>query len=382
VANPEHLSILKQGVEAWNIWRRKNPLIRPELNGYMLEHDLRFNMAYGTRDLMDWQYDAEERKKCYEALKDGSIHYDSYWEDCWSIRNLRGIDFESADLSNAELILSDLSEANLKSADLRAANLRGAVLKDAALNDANLEGMLLGNTRFANTDLTRAKGLSCCRHFAPSPIDPSTVHKSAKLPEDFLLACGLSPLDILKAEITLPGLAPIHVADIAGKMRKLIERPMGYASCFISHSSKDKAFADQLYDDLRRRGVACWFAPHDIRGGKKIHEQIDEAIRDSDRLLLILSEHSLNSDWVKTEIATARQQEIREKRQMLFPVSLVPYDRIKEWKAFDADTGKDSAREVREYFIPDFSNWKDHDSYQQAFQRLLRDLKADTKTGE
>ena len=46
-------------------------------------------------------------------------------------------------------------------------------------------------------------------------------------------------------------------------------------------------------------------------------------------------------------------------------------------QAFDADTGKDSAREVREYFIPDFSNWKDHDSYQAGFQRLLRDLKAE-----
>ncbi len=29
-----------------------------------------------------------------------------------------------------------------------------------------------------------------------------------------------------------------------------------------------------------------------------------------------------------------------------------------------------------EYFIPDFSNWKDHDSYQTAFQRLVKDLKA------
>ena len=31
---------------------------------------------------------------------------------------------------------------------------------------------------------------------------------------------------------------------------------------------------------------------------------------------------------------------------------------------FDADPGIDSAREIREYFIPDFSNWKDHDSYE------------------
>ncbi len=150
-----------------------------------------------------------------------------------------------------------------------------------------------------------------------------------------------------------------------------------FASCFISYSTKDQAFTERVHNDLQESGVRCWFAPHDIKGGKKIHEQIDEAIRFYDRLLLILSEASMASEWVKTEIANARQREIREGRQMLFPISLVPYDRIKDWRAFDADTGKDSAREIREYFIPDFSNWKDHDSYQQAVERLLRDLKAD-----
>jgi hypothetical protein len=33
--------------------------------------------------------------------------------------------------------------------------------------------------------------------------------------------------------------------------------------------------------------------------------------------------------------------------------------------------GKDSAREIREYFIPDFSEWKEHDKYKKAFERLL-----------
>jgi hypothetical protein len=96
--------------------------------------------------------------------------------------------------------------------------------------------------------------------------------------------------------------------------------------------------------------------------------------------LLILSDASIKSEWVKTEIANARQREIREGRQMLFPISLVPFGRIKEWKAVDADTGKDSAREIREYFIPDFSDWKNHDSYQKALQSLLSDLKAEGPT--
>jgi hypothetical protein len=54
----------------------------------------------------------------------------------------------------------------------------------------------------------------------------------------------------------------------------------------------------------------------------------------------------------------------------------VDWETIRDWECFDADTGKDLAVEVREYFVPDFSNWKDHDSYQQALDRLLRDLKA------
>jgi hypothetical protein len=93
--------------------------------------------------------------------------------------------------------------------------------------------------------------------------------------------------------------------------------------------------------------------------------------------LLILSAHSMRSEWVKTAIAKARQREVREKRQVLFPVRLVSFKTVRAWTCFDADTGKDSAREIREYFIPDFSNWKNCDAYQEAFQRLLHNLKAD-----
>lgn len=65
---------------------------------------------------------------------------------------------------------------------------------------------------------------------------------------------------------------------------------------------------------------------------------------------------------------------------MLFPIALVPFSRIQDWKLFDSDVGVDSAREIREYFMPNFSDWKDHDSYSLAFERLVRDLKAQSKT--
>jgi hypothetical protein len=40
------------------------------------------------------------------------------------------------------------------------------------------------------------------------------------------------------------------------------------------------------------------------------------------------------------------------------------------------------AAEIRQYFTPDFSNWKDHNSFETAFARLLEALKAEKSTGE
>jgi hypothetical protein len=61
------------------------------------------------------------------------------------------------------------------------------------------------------------------------------------------------------------------------------------------------------------------------------------------------------------------------------PPQHVDYGALQAWECFDADTGEDLAAEVRQYFIPDFSDWKDHDAFEKAFERLLRDLKAEEK---
>jgi hypothetical protein len=77
-----------------------------------------------------------------------------------------------------------------------------------------------------------------------------------------------------------------------------------------------------------------------------------------------------------TEICKARQAELRDTRRILFPLRLVDIDTLRDWECFDADTGKDLAAEVREYFISDFTKWKDHDSFERAFARFLKDLQA------
>jgi hypothetical protein len=37
----------------------------------------------------------------------------------------------------------------------------------------------------------------------------------------------------------------------------------------------------------------------------------------------------------------------------------------------------DLATEIREYYIPDFSEWKNHDFYVKEFEKLLRDLRTE-----
>jgi hypothetical protein len=193
---------------------------------------------------------------------------------------------------------------------------------------------------------------------SPSTIGIDTVYRSqGRIPEAFLRGCGVPDTFISYAQ-------------------SLIGQPIQFYSCFISYSMKNQDFADRLYADLQAQGVRCWFAPHDSQRGRKLVEQIDEAIRVHEKLLLILSPDSIQSKWVETEIVKARRRERREDAKILFPLSIVPFEQLRAWECVDADTGEDLAREVRSYRVADFSNWKDHDAYQREFSMLLRDLKA------
>ena len=83
----------------------------------------------------------------------------------------------------------------------------------------------------------------------------------------------------------------------------------------------------------------------------------------------------MKSGWVEAEIYKARQRELRENRRILFPIRLVPFEQIQTWKCFDADTSMDLAREIRQYFIPDFSNRESAPSFETAFEKLLDALR-------
>jgi hypothetical protein len=279
--------------------------------------------------------------------------------------DLEAAELRDANLTDASLFGADLTAVDLSRAQLVEADLRFAIISGAELRGANITGAILGETILADVDLSGVEGLEAVVHERPSTIGIDTIIRSnGQIPEVFLRGCGVPEPFIVNMKALLSAMDPIQ-----------------FYSCFISYSTKDQDFADRLHADLQARGVRCWFAPHDVQAGKKMYEQVDEAIRVYDKLLLVLSPDSIRSNWVKMEIAKARKKEMRDERRVLFPIRLCTFEALREWKFFDPVAGKDLAWEIKEYYIPDFSSWKDHDSYAQAFQQLLRDLRAEQAAG-
>ena len=328
----------------------------------------------GEEGIREWN----KRRRADEAVPDLT---DADLGDAnLSYADLDGANLSYANLSYANLSHADLTEADLRGANLHGVNLRGANLhganlseadlsyanlSDAFLSEADLGDALCATAIFADVDLSEVRGLDSIKHEGPSTVGIDTLFLSkGKIPEGFLRGCGVPDALIVQQRALVGAMEPIQ-----------------FYSCFISYSTKNQDFAERLHSKMRDMGLRVWFAPEDVQGGKKLHEQIDEAIRVYDKLLLVLSPESMNSEWVRTEIRKARKAEIKEGKRKLFPIRLVDFNKIREWECFDADSGKDLGVEIREFFIPDFSNWKGHDSFEAAFARLLKDLKAEESIG-
>jgi hypothetical protein len=259
--------------------------------------------------------------------------------------HLSGANLDGAILDRADLGGADLSGADLGGAILSGAILSGAILDRADLRDTNLSHANLSRTNlsdaffhetyFTNVDLSNVIGLDTCHHGGPSSIEYRTLEKSPNLPLPFLRGVGL----------------PDSLIDY---LPSLLNQPLQFYSCLISYSVKDQDMADRLHADLQNKGVRCWFAPHDLPIGAKILDGIDEAIRLRDKVLLILSEHSINSGWVEDEVTTAFEEERKRGQPMLFPIRLddIVMTTEEAWAA-----------KLRARNIGDFRHWKDHEKY-------------------
>lgn len=334
----QQLKRLKQGVDIWNVWRKQHPKVYPDLRGANLrETDLRGADLHESH--LDYAIFDEAN------LSEANLSRAHLGEASLVIANLYRANFSYAKLLRTDLSYCDLSEANLSYA-----YLDYAIFNHTNVSGANFNKAQIGEGIFTDIDLSTVKGLETVRHTAPSSIGIDTILRSeGQIPETFLRDAGLTDSFI------------IFVGSLANT-------PIEYYTCFISYSSKDQDFAEQLHADLQSRGVRCWFALEDLKIGDKFWHRIDESIRLYDKLLVVLSQHSVNSLWVEREVMAALEKEQQQNRIVLFPIKLDD-GVMQTFLPWAADIR-------RSRHIADFTAWKDHDSYQVAFARLLRDLQA------
>ena len=88
---------------------------------------------------------------------------------------------------------------------------------------------------------------------------------------------------------------------------------------FISHSTKDDAFVAELRQALELRGLTVWVDSRSLRGGDQLAPEIEQAISESRAVLVVVSQHSLNSEWVHDEVDYARRV-LRKRGVEPFPI--------------------------------------------------------------
>src|SRR5215207_702158 len=77
------------------------------------------------------------------------------------------------------------------------------------------------------------------------------------------------------------------------------------ADIFVSYASPDRDIAFRIVGFLEEQGITCWVAPRDVPPGVEYGQAIIDGIEQSRALVLILSDQSNDSMFVKKEVERA-----------------------------------------------------------------------------
>lgn len=354
MANPQQVEILKQGVAAWNEWRRANKDLRIDLREAQLNR-LNLSSANLSGALMARAH-----------LKGTRLNRTNLRGAKLTAANLSGADLSAADLYRASLFKCDMSRVSLMKANLTRANLAKTTLtqailsrsdfRGADLSQSSMAGAVIYETVFGDTNLSDAQGLDKCLHHGPSTLDHRTVYKSGFIPLSFLRGCGLPD-------------------ELIEQYQNQLSLGAQVQNCMISYAKEDKSFALQLHNDLQEQGIRAWLVPDELKAGPDLQLRINQALGEDDKLILILSESSMSSDWILGELQALRELEKNERRRLLYPVSLASPPIIQAWSLMEPGSFVNLAKELRQKPIPNFNDLHHEPSYQSALNQLLRDLR-------
>src|SRR5688572_4625470 len=96
---------------------------------------------------------------------------------------------------------------------------------------------------------------------------------------------------------------------------------------FLSYSSKDKFIARRLAESLRSRGLFVWIDEGQLGPGDSLSTALANALERIDVFVIIITENSIASNWVKYELNLALSHMIERRIKvapLLFDDSVLP----------------------------------------------------------
>lgn len=93
---------------------------------------------------------------------------------------------------------------------------------------------------------------------------------------------------------------------------------------FLSHTFADKDFVRKLASDLDKKGFDVWLDEWELAVGDSLREKVEEGIKESASVAVVLSPNSVKSKWVSVEINAAFAHQLEQKSVFLLPVLYKP----------------------------------------------------------
>lgn len=324
--------MLRRSVAEWNQWREEREWV---------EIDFLPGADLSNLDLTEANFTGV---RAVEASFENSRLYEAF------AVSFRGASFRGANLTDSHFYGCDFSACGFEDAILEGASFGGC-----SLQAANFAGSVLAATNFGNVDLSSAVNLEHAEQWFPSSISTLALRDSrGRIPEAFLKGCGLSAVEILTSKLWDPDLNADELTTLLYRIHNLkTTAPIQKRYVFISYSHHDAPFVDQLEQRFDALGIRFWCDKHDLKAGR-IETQIDRAIGVHSIVLLVLSKHSVASDWVEWEVSKARAVEKLHKRDVICPVALDD-----AWET--ADWPGPLRRQIEDYHVLDLSSPSEKD---------------------
>lgn len=91
---------------------------------------------------------------------------------------------------------------------------------------------------------------------------------------------------------------------------------------FICHSSLDHEFINKLIIKFKKDNISIWIDDYELQIGDSITEKINEGLNECNFFIIIFSENSIKSDWVKKEINATLMRQLLKKDIKIIPILL------------------------------------------------------------